>query len=102
MKLGCDHHDVIVTHRGGGYQLSNKIAFRQGTEERVDTQADADQATVLRQLRVSGELTSREITDRTQIPLFRVESALSKLDNEKKVSLNGSGSNAVYSIRETP
>lgn len=101
-KLGCDKHDVIITHRGGGYQINNKIAFRHQSEERVDSQADDDQLGILRQLRATGELTSREIADRTQIPLLRVVPALSKLDNEKKVLLKGSGANAVYSIRKEP
>lgn len=101
MKLGCDPHDVIVTHRGGGYQLSDKITFRVGSEERVHTQAEADQAAILRKLRASGDLTSRAIAERTQIPLFRVDAALAKLDDEDKVFLKGSGANAVYSIRET-
>lgn len=101
-KLGCGPHDVIVTHRGGGYQLNDKIVFRIGSDQSVDTQTDDDQAAVLRVLRASGELMSRAIADRMQIPLFRVESALAKLDNSNKLILRGSGANAVYSIRETP
>jgi len=100
-KLVCDTQDVIVTD-SRGYHLCDKIVFRHGSEGRAQTQPDADQGAILRAIRTANAMTSRQIANLAGIPLPRVKSALSKLGDEKKVSLNGSGANAVYSIRETP
>jgi len=100
LKLGCGPHDVIVTHRGGGYQLADWITFQIGSEERVQTQAESDQATVMKELRRFKERTRRQISDRTGIPQLRIKTALSKLDDNGKLDLKGSGNNTRYFIRE--
>ena len=101
LKLGCGQHDVIITHRGGGgYQLADWITFQIGSEEKVHTQAEMDQAAVMKELRRFKQRTRRQISDRVGIPQARVKAALSKLDDAKKVNLKGSGTNSVYFIRE--
>jgi len=100
LKLGCDSHDVIITHRSGGYQLADWITFQIGSEERVQTQAESDQITVMKELRRFKERTRRQISDRTGIPQARVKVALSKLDDAGKLNLKGSGKNARYFIHE--
>ena len=100
MKLNCGPHDVIVTHRGGGYQLADWIAFQIGSEERVQTQAESDQIAVMKELRRFRQRTRRQISDRTGIPQLRIKTALSKLDDEGKLDLKGSGSNIQYFMRD--
>ena len=100
LKLGCGPHDVIVTHRGGGYQLADWITFQIGSEETVQTQAESDQISVLKELQRFRERTRRQISDRIGVPQARVKMALSKLDDEGKVGLKGTGSSAQYFIRD--
>lgn len=101
LKIGSDTHDVIVTHRSGGYQLADWITFQIGSEEKVQTQAESDQIVVLKELRRFGERTRRQISDRIGVPQARVKMALSKLDDEGKVGLKGTGSSARYCTRDT-
>jgi len=98
-QLGCDKHDVVITHRGGGYQMADWIVFKLGSEETIGTQADQDKSTVLREIRKFKKRTMRQIYERTDLTMARVKTALSRLDDDGAVSLIGSGSNAVWSLK---
>lgn len=98
-QLGCDKHDVIITHRGGGYQMADWIVFKLGSEETIGTQADKDKSTVLREIRKFKKRTTRQIYERTDLTMDRVKTALSKLDDEGVITLKGVGSNAAWSLK---
>jgi len=99
VELGCDQHDVILTHRGGGYQMADWIVFKHGSEETVGTQAEQDKNIVLKEIRKNKTRTMRQIYDRTKLTPGRVKTALSKLDDEGVIGLKGSGANATYSLK---
>lgn len=98
-QLGGNKHDVIITHRNGGYQMADWIVFRRGSDETVGTQLDQDKAIVLREIRKFKNRRLRQIYDRTDLTMDRVKTALSKLDDEGVITLKGVGSNAVWSLK---
>lgn len=100
MEFGCQRDDVIVTHRTIGYQLADWIVFQLGSDERPQTQADQDQAAVMKELRRFKTRTRRQMADRLGISQVRVKVALSRLDDAKVIDHTGGGHGAVHFIRE--
>jgi DNA-binding response OmpR family regulator len=97
-KAGCGDHDVIKTCPGGGYQLAEGIEVKIGREESPKTEADSDRLKVLNQIKRKEARTRRQISDSAGIPQIRVRKALSRLEDEKVIRHDGSGSNVHYSL----
>lgn len=99
LKLGCGQHEVILSHRSGGYQLADWIEVKLGRDEPLPKQIDSDRQAVIRQLKRHRKRTRRQISDATGISVQRVKLALSALETAKKIALTGTGSGAEYSLK---
>jgi len=99
-KLGCGKNDVIETAAGGGYRLAEKIEAKLGREEGPLIQIDEDKAFVVRQLKRHVKRTRKQLADVGGIPIARVKTAISALDDEGVLTHCGSGAGATYELRE--
>ena len=98
--LGAGRHDVIATSRGGGYQLADWIKA-EFSDEPAETRFESDKAAVLRALRRCGECSRKQIAIDSGVPEARLASVMDALDDEGMLLLRGSGSSAVYSLKNT-
>lgn len=79
--------------------IADWIEVRIGREQGIKTQLEQDRDAVLHQIKRHGERTRRQISDVTGIPVLRVKSALSALEQDRVIALCGSGSNAAYRFK---
>jgi hypothetical protein len=95
----CGKNDIIETVAGGGYRIKEWVSVREGLDEQIRPQIEADADQILKLFSAHLTRTRKQINDGVDFQALRVKSALARLTETKRLKhVSGSGATTTYEL----